>query len=256
MQSGCVTKNLGKITVSIVSHGHGDMVWKLVKQLAVCQEVCQIVVTLNVPESVSSTLDPKVLLIQNQTPKGFGSNHNAAFALASGEFYCVINPDIELSQNPFVELIDALADQRVGLAAPLVVRANGDPEDSMRRFLTPFSMVRRVLGLHSGVYPLRQSESNIEPDWVAGMFMLFRSQTYAEVGGFDERYFMYCEDAEICTRLWKAQCKVVGCLSASVIHNARRASHRSFKHFSWHLQSMARYFLSHSVSLPNKDPVI
>lgn len=241
------------ISVSLVSHGHGAMVWRLVSQLAACPEVSQIIVTLNIPEAVPESLDGKVRLVLNQKPKGFGENHNAAFALANCRFYCVINPDIELVENPFAALMAAFSDQRVGLAAPLVVSSNGLPEDSMRRFLTPLSMAKRALGVDSGAYSLRQGGSDVTPDWVAGMFMLFRSEAYARVGGFDERYFMYCEDADICTRLWKVGYKVLGCLSASVIHNAQRVSHRSFKHLSWHLRSMARYFLSHSFSLPKKD---
>lgn len=244
------------ISASVVSHGHGGMVWSLVDQLVVCAEVSQVIVTLNIPETAPEILDRKVLLVRNEAPKGFGANHNAAFALANGKFYCVINPDIELTQNPFSALVDILADQRVGLAAPLVVGSSGEAEDSMRCFLTPWSMLKRVLGFGSGAYSLLQGGSDFTPDWVAGMFMLFRSEAYAKVGGFDERYFMYCEDADICTRVWKARYRVVGCLSTSVIHNAQRASHRSFKHLSWHLRSMARYFWSHSFLLPSKDAVI
>lgn len=244
------------ISVSVVSHGHGGMVWRLVDQLVACAEVSQVIVTFNIPEKAPDTLDSKVLLVQNASPKGFGANHNAAFALAKGDFYCVINPDIELTQNPFCASVSILADRRVGLVAPLVVGATGVLEDSMRRFLTPWSMLKRVLGFNSGAYPLRQGGSDFTPDWVAGMFMLFRSEAYANVGGFDERYFMYCEDADICTRLWKAGYKIVGCLSAGVIHNAQRASHRSFRHLSWHIRSMSRYFVSQSFSLPNKDAVI
>lgn len=240
------------VVASVVSHGHGEMVWRLVDQLVNCPEVVQIIVTLNIPEASPAILNDKVVLLKNDLAKGFGANHNAAFALARGEFYCVVNPDIELTQNPFSALVDILADQRVGLAAPLVVASDGVPEDSMRCFLTPWSMVRRVLKLDSGAYSLQQGNSDFTPDWVAGMFMLFRSEAYAKVGGFDERYFMYCEDADICTRLWKAGYKVVGCLSTSVIHNAQRASRRSFKHLSWHVRSMVRYFISHSFSLPNK----
>lgn len=245
-------KSKGEVTVSLVSHGHGEMVWRLVDQLVACAEVAQVVVTLNIPEETLEIQHNKVVLVKNNVPKGFGANHNSAFSLAKGEFYCVINPDIELIQNPFDTLVGILEDRHVGLVAPLVLGSTGVPEDSMRRFLTPWSMLKRVLGLDSGVCFLQQSVSDLTPDWVAGMFMLFRSEAYAKVGGFDERYFMYCEDADICTSLWKAGYKVAGCLAASVIHNAQRASHRSFKHLSWHLRSMARYFLRHAFSLPSK----
>lgn len=243
------------VVTSVVSHGHGLMVWRLVDQLVACPEVAQVIVTLNIPEVVPDVLDRKVVLLRNELPKGFGANHNAAFTLARGSFFCVINPDIELLENPFAALLAAMNDSSFALAAPLVVAPDGSHEDSMRSFLMHKSIVKRVLGLDSGAYSLHRCDSDFYPDWVAGMFMLFRSEAYAKVSGFDERYFMYCEDADICTRLWKAGYKVVGCLSASVIHNAQRASHRSFKHLSWHVRSMARYFLSHSFSLPNKDAV-
>ena len=244
------------ISVSVVSHGHGGMVWTLVNQLVVCPEVSQIIVTLNIPETFPEILDDKVILLRNVESKGFGANHNAAFSFASGEFYCVINPDIELTQNPFGALLEASISDRVGLIAPLVVGATGLNEGSMRCFLTPWSVLKRILGFDSGAYSLRQSDSDFMPDWVAGMFMLFRAEAYSKSDGFDECYFMYCEDADICTRFWKLGYKVVGCLSVSVLHNAQRASHRSFKHLSWHLRSLVRYFLSHSFSLPNKSIVI
>lgn len=246
------------VSISLVSHGHGDMVWKLVDKLVICPEVSEIIVTLNIPEISPVIFHNKVVLVKNDVPKGFGANHNAAFALAKSEFFCIINPDIQLTQNPFGALLVTLIDHRIGLVAPLVVGTSGLPEDSMRSFLTPWSMLKRVFGFSSGAYShsLEQSGSYFEPDWVAGMFMLFLSEAYAKVGGFDERYFMYCEDADICTRLWKARYKVVGDLSVCVIHDAQRTSRKSFKYLSWHLRSMARYLWSHSFSLPNKSGVI
>lgn len=243
------------VSISLVSHGHGDMVWKLVDQLVICPEVSEIIVTLNIPEISPAIFHNKVVLVKNDVPKGFGANHNAAFALAKSEFFCVINPDIELIDNPFDELVKSFSDEKIGLVAPIVVGGSGLQEDSMRRFLTPLTMLNRVLGFDSNAYDLRQVGSYFTPDWVAGMFMLFRRESYSNVAGFDVSYFMYCEDADICTRLWRAGYKIVGCMSVTVIHNAQRASRRSFKHLSWHIRSIIRYFYNHSFSLPNKDEV-
>lgn len=242
----------GQVTVSLVSHGHGEMVWRLVEQLVAFPEVGQVIVTLNIPEACPEGLNKKVTLLKNDSPKGFGQNHNAAFSLVRSQFYCVINPDIELSQSPFDKLISILNHQRVGLVAPLVFNDSGVPEDSMRRFLTPSSILKRILGWNTGEYFLNFGDSDIFPDWVAGMFMLFQSKVYEKIKGFDERYFMYCEDADICTRLWKAGYTVVGCLSTVVVHNAQRASHHSLKHLNWHFQSMFRYFAQHLFSLPKR----
>lgn len=242
--------SLSEVTVSLVSHGHGEMVWRLVDQLVVCPEVTKVIVTLNIPEDSPNQVHEKVILLRNDLPKGFGQNHNAAFSLVSSQLYCVINPDIELTQNPFGELISILSKQTVGLVAPLVINSVGLPEDSMRHFLTPWSMLKRILGWSSGGYPLRYGDANITPNWVAGMFMLIKSEVYVKVNGFDVGYFMYCEDADICTRIWKSGHEVFGCLSASVVHRAQRASHHSLKHLNWHIQSISRYFIKHMFSLP------
>lgn len=244
------------VSISIVSHAHGKMAWSLVDQVLRLPEVTKLVLTVNIPEPIPNFQDPRVELVLNRVPKGFGANHNAAFRRVNTSYFCVLNPDIVFIENIFPELLPRMNDVSVGVVAPLVVNSHGIPEDSMRFFLTPGSMMKRWLGMDSGAYSLREGGSDFIPDWVAGMFMLFRSDAFAKVGGFDERYFMYCEDADICTRLWKVGYRVVGCLSARVIHNAQRASHRNFKHLSWHLRSMTRYFISHSFSLPNKDAVI
>jgi N-acetylglucosaminyl-diphospho-decaprenol L-rhamnosyltransferase len=134
------------IAVSIVSHGHGDMVGRLVGQLLAFPEVAQIILTLNVPESVALPDDARVTVIGNAEPKGFGANHNAAFAACTQTFFCPLNPDIEFDRNPFPVLSAALGDDRVALVAPLVRSPDGKIEDSMRRFPTPGSLLMKALG--------------------------------------------------------------------------------------------------------------
>jgi N-acetylglucosaminyl-diphospho-decaprenol L-rhamnosyltransferase len=81
-------------------------------------------------------------------------------------------------------------------------------------------------------------------DWVAGMFMLFRSEAFRRVGGFDERYFLYYEDADICRRLRRIGHDVKLETGARATHAARRESHRNARYLSWHLASMLRFFLT------------
>lgn len=238
------------VTVSIVSHGHGAMVWSLVDCLLALPEAPRLIVTLNIPEAVPSEVEARVTLIRNLHPKGFGSNHNAAFLQCETPFFCVLNPDIELIGDPFPVLCAQLRLARAGLCAPLILGADGAVEDSVRPFMTPWRMVLRKLGVVSG-YPLPIIGGPlVHPDWVAGMFMLFDTQSYRQVGGFDMAYFMYCEDTDICTRLWQAGLPVVMCPTAQVIHHAQRASRRSLRHLRWHVASMLRYFARYRGRLP------
>ena len=240
----------GAVGVSIVSHGHGTMVWRLVDQLLAFAEVSQIVVTLNSPEPVPELPDSRVVLIRNAAPKGFGANHNAAFVHAHASFFCVLNPDIELLENPFPKLLADLELDRVGLCAPLILGTDGHVEDSARRFMTPWRICLRKLGLATGAYELVAGAKSVYPEWVAGMFMMFKLEAYRELDGFDEAYFMYCEDADICTRLWLNGGQVLVDTEVSVIHKAQRASRTNMRHLRWHLTSMLRYFARYWGRLP------
>ena len=80
--------------------------------------------------------------------------------------------------------------------------------------------------------------------------MLFRSEDFARLKGFDERFFLYYEDVDICIRVWQLSLRVAACPRVSVVHHARRDSRRSLRHLRWHLESMGRYFLKHWGRLP------
>ena len=226
------------------------MVGRLVGQLLAFPEVAQIILTLNVPESVALPDDARVMVIGNAEPKGFGANHNAAFAACAQTFFCPLNPDIEFDRNPFPVLSAALGDNRVALVAPLVRSPDGKIEDSMRHFPTPGSLLAKALGGSDGRYVVREGEANFSPEWVAGMFMLFRSRDFHDLGGFDERFFLYYEDVDICVRVWRKGMRILACPKAGVIHDARRDSRRSLRHLRWHLGSMARFLWKHRGRLP------
>ncbi len=238
------------ITVSVVSHGHSAMLVKLLEQVLAFSEIGQVIVTLNIPEAIELPNDHRITVIHNQKPKGFGANHNQAFTKCKSIFFCILNPDIVLFANPFPRLLDSLFDPNIGVVAPMVKNEVGGIEDSVRTFLTPVSILRRRLLGHREAYWFKEGDPNFSVGWVGGMCMLFPSSAYAVINGFDEHYFMYVEDADICTRLWLAGYKVVVCPSAVVIHEARRASRSSLQHFFWHVSSLSRYFWKYTGRLP------
>ena len=236
-----------RVTISIVSHGHGAMVSSLLADLAVhCGSNIDIILTLNIPESPrigDGEFPFPVKLIRNAAPKGFGANHNAAFRLCQSPYFCVLNPDINIAEDPFPGLIRELRIPRSGLAAPRIVNPDGETEDSARGFPTIPSLIRKALSLAPKLdYEI--TTAPLSPDWVAGMFMLLRSETFAEVGGFDERYFLYYEDVDLCRRLRRHGYDVRLAPSVVAVHDARRESRRSLRHLRWHLASALRFLLS------------
>lgn len=236
------------LTISVVSHGQMDLIAALLQDI---QSQCtglqlELILTLNLQEKLTFELSGfsfPIKLIQNLHPKGFGANHNQTFKNSVGLYFCVMNPDIRFSSNPFPELMKSLDQTRVGVVAPLVVGEAGLPEDSFRRFPTPWTIFKKMVGYHT--YPeYVMSDQEIEPDWVGGMFMLFHKNVFDFIQGFDERYFLYYEDVDLCARLQLSGYRVVFNPKSHVVHHAQRASHRSLTYMRWHLASMLRFFVT------------
>lgn len=243
---GPADANAPRVSISVVSHGQAPLIEPLLADLARhVKTPFELIVTLNIPEALpfeSARFGFPVRVIENPAPKGFGANHNAAFRESRGAAFCVLNPDIRIDRDPFPGLLECLRNPAVGVAAPLIKSPEGVIEDSARRFPTPFSILRKALLRRTEVdYPV--GEGSIDPDWVAGMFMVFPRDVFAALGGFDERYFLYYEDVNLCARLRLAGKQVVLCTSVSAVHDARRQSRGSWRYARWHLSSMMRYFL-------------
>lgn len=243
------------ISISIVSHGQGDLVGEALADLAQFRDVArfEVILTKNLPELLPFSIEgfPYPLrVIENAVPKGFGANHNAAFLLANGLWFCVMNPDIRLPTNPFPALLEDIESQDAALIAPAVVGHTGRIEDSIRRFPTPLSLLAKLLGRHDGRYSYCIGEDAFTADWVAGMFMMFRAGDFRHLSGFDERFHLYYEDVDICARMWESGRKVLACPKACVTHHARRASRSNLRYMRWHASSMARYLGKHWLRLP------
>lgn len=247
------------ICLSIVSHGQRDLALGLLDCVArdASPLVRQIVYTRNIPEAALPERHvalPGLECIDNHQPAGFGRNHNAAFARCREPLFCVLNPDISWADNPFGALAAAIGRpeptipdgecgagviddryDRPGLVAPLVRTRDGAIEPTGRSLYTFGEMIGSKL---------RPANRGVDSDWLAGMFLLFRSDAYRQIGGFDERYFLYIEDVDISSRLRLAGWRFRQCSEATVVHDARNHSHRSLRHARWHLAGMLRYWAS------------
>ncbi|WP_431048568.1 glycosyltransferase family 2 protein [Roseateles sp. L2-2] len=232
------------VCLSIVSHGQGALIRPLLADLSRgAVAAAEIIVTLNLPEDESFLREFPALplrVIRNDAPQGFGANHNAAFRASTAPYFVVVNPDIRLQEFSIAPLLAALDDPSIGLAAPLVFSGAGELQDSARRFPTVGRLLRRKLqGVRGPDYVFGQAPAEV--DWVAGMFMVLRRDTYAAIGGFDDRYFMYFEDVDLCKRLRGRGLRTVVVPGVRVIHDAQRASRRSARHLAWHLTSAFRF---------------
>ena len=230
----------GDLVISIVSHEHGALVQRLLGELARLSPsaVTRVVLTLNLPEGQPvPPLGgwPFVLhTIHNAKPAGFGANHNFALSGASEAFVCVLNPDVQLAgRDPFPALMQAAAKPGAGCAYPLQVDSQGRPQDSERELPTPWVLWRRRI--------LGRNEARV--DWVNAACLMLRQSVWKALDGFDETYFMYCEDVDFCLRVRLAGLALV-CAPAQVVHAGQRASHRRWAHLRWHVRSLMKLWRS------------
>lgn len=242
------------VQLSVVSHGQMDLARLLLHDLAALAHPPAIRLISNLPEPATDALQGlSGVHTVNAHPKGFGSNHNEAFKTCTAPFFGVVNPDVRLTGDPFPALLEHMQDPEVGLVAPVVLSPDGRVEDSARRFPTLASLIRKAVGHADGRYdPTEPALQNGFPvEWVAGMFMLFRSEAFRAMGGFDDKFHLYYEDVDLCARLWTGGWKVVLVPTVSVVHAAQRASRSNPRYMAWHAASMSRYFFKHLGRLPS-----
>lgn len=237
---GCMSE-ASRLVVSIVSHGHGAQVQRLLEQMAgeSAAWVDRVVVTVNVPEPALVEPEqgwPFVLeVVHNLRPQGFGRNHNQALRNAREAFVCVLNPDVSLidRQEPFAALLQTAAMPGVGCAYPRQVDEQGRLQDSEREIPTPLALLRRRV--------LRRQEQRV--DWVNAACIVLPLSVWQAVRGFDEAYFMYCEDVDLCLRVRMTGGRLQRA-QAQVLHAGQRASHRQLRHLLWHVRSLLRLWVA------------
>jgi N-acetylglucosaminyl-diphospho-decaprenol L-rhamnosyltransferase len=244
------------VTFSIVSHGQGPLIRPLLMDLRTRLFTCyEIVLTLNIPEDesfIGDFSDLPIRIVRNQKPKGFGANHNAAFRVANMAHFVVVNPDVRLDGLQIELLLEQLKTADVGIAAPVIFSSDGQLQDSARLYPSLGRLIARRLAGHAQP-DYRLGNDAINVDWVGGMFMVFRSTTFREIDGFDEHYFMYFEDVDLCKRLHDRGYKVLLVPGTRVVHDAQRASHHKLKYFIWHMSSTMRFLvrtLNHRLAAP------
>lgn len=182
---------------------------------------------------------PQIKLIANQTNLGFGKANNIALKLATGKYILLINPDTLVAEDTFEKMIQFLESHpSAGLAGCKILNPDGTLQLACRRsFPGPWTSFTKVTGLSTlfpkskifARYNLTYLDENksYEVDAISGSFMMMRKEVYEKVGGFDERFFMYGEDLDLCYRIQKAGFKVFYVHSTQIIHYKGESTKRS-----------------------------
>jgi GT2 family glycosyltransferase len=185
---------------------------------------------------------------------GFGFGHNYNLLHASEKYFLVFNPDIILLRDDLLKMIAMMENEEtISMLVPKVLNADGTPQHLMRervsvfdyflRFV-PFKFIKDLFAKRLASYELRNisNEHDVDIRIGSGCFMLLRGRDFIEVGGFDERYFMYFEDYDLCLELKKRDKRIVYTPFAHVVHYYERGAHKNSRLFKIFMKSMYKFF--------------
>lgn len=194
---------------------------------------------------------PGIVAIQNPKNKGFGYGHNAVLPLLESDYHCVVNPDITLDRDAVSELCAYLAEHPdVGIVTPEIRFPSGEIQIIGKRNPTFFALFGRHLckdklkGVVEHYQMLDEDLSRpIDIQFATGCFFVIRTEVFRQIGGFDERYFMYFEDMDITRKtIEQAGLRAVYYPLTRVYHAWERASAHELKYFIILVLSMFKYF--------------
>jgi GT2 family glycosyltransferase len=169
---------------------------------------------------------------------GFAHGCNVGWRSGSASFVLFLNPDANIDPDSVRRLSEVLARERtVGAAAPMIIEADGSLAHSQRRFPNPVITFSQALFLHR-LWPRsswtndivcgeRPYETARSPDWVSGACLLVRRSVLERLDGLDERFFMYCEDVDLCRRLRDLGYDIRYEPSAHVVHEGGGSAPRA-----------------------------
>jgi N-acetylglucosaminyl-diphospho-decaprenol L-rhamnosyltransferase len=198
---------------------------------------------------------PRARWIFNGRNSGFAAAVNKGIRHASADLVMLMNIDARVLELPIADLLCLFfTDQRIGAAGPKIVNSFGQTEDSCRRFMTPSRLLRRMLArvLFRREGAIREyPDSNLEHqvEWLSGACMIVRRESVLAIGMFDEHYFLYVEDMDLCLRLRRHGLSVVYWPGMRVLHDGQRASVRAVRRMEpdrrtwWHLKGYGRFLL-------------
>ncbi|MFA6992129.1 MAG: glycosyltransferase family 2 protein [Candidatus Gracilibacteria bacterium] len=201
----------------------------------------------------------KIQLVRAKKNVGFGSANNLAAKKAKGKFVLILNADVMVEEDTLQKMIDYMEKHKdVGILAPKLVYHDGTIQPSCRRdfrFLDLFikrTFLKKIPPFKKRYqrYVMADYTKNKEQevDLVTGAFMMMPRALFERVGGFDERYFLFMEDFDLCKKVRKTGKKIVYYPHAKATHYHKRLSEGSafmlaFKKISWlHLNSAFKYF--------------
>lgn len=245
------------VSVCIVTYNNAENIERVLESIYKHTQDSSLKVYIVDNNSTDSTPDiiaekfPSAVLIRNTDNKGFGHGHNAVIDILVSDYHFIVNPDI-LLRDDAISKMAAFMDENpdIAMAVPKFIYENGDEQFTPKRQPTFRYMLGGRLERLGGCfkrwrdeYTMRCEKVNepVDVGFCSGCFIAVRTDVFKKIGGFDERYFLYSEDADL-TRMVQKYGRTVYNPHFSVVHLWERAYMKSPKYFLIQISSMFKYF--------------
>lgn len=181
---------------------------------------------------------------------GFGNGHNLVLDKIKNysKHHLILNPDILFELNVLLKLIKELEDnQELAMVSPKVIYPNGKQQYTCRKYPTFLELIYRRLGIFKGFTQKQEyRDENLNqpfyPDFFQGCFLLFNTIDFVTINGFDERYFLYMEDVDICKKIDALGKRKMYIPEVEIVHKHRRGSSQKIILLYYHISSVIKYF--------------
>ena len=199
------------------------------------------------------SIDYPVSILHNPARAGYAENHNLNLPRARGKYFVIMNADVFLPKDVFSELCAFMdANPDVGIVAPKVLNVDGTLQPLNKRLPTLLVLFLRRFGPDAlkrrfqhqlDAYEMRDVgyDHICDVPFLSGAFLFCRTDLLRAIGGFDERYFMYFEDVDLCRRVARTHRTVYNPVVA-ITHVWKRAVYTSWRFTIYFMQSAAKYF--------------
>lgn len=223
---------LPDVIVSIVNHGNRDAVLRgleILEQDRDRRARLQLVVVDNASEDGSAAAVraafPDVRVVENRLRAGFGANHNRAAAHARGRHLLLLNDDTVVPAGTVDLLVDYLDEHDgVSVVGPQVLDGAGRPQDSAWALPSVAVELAQAATLHRRPAPQSRGTTARRVGWAMGCCLLVRGSAFRAAGGFDEGYYMYSEETDLCARLAATGLETHWLPEATVVHEGQAST--------------------------------
>lgn len=189
---------------------------------------------------------------------GFGRGNNFVISTLESRYHAIVNPDVILKEDSFSKIMEYMEQNSdIGMCIPKIVDMDGNLQLVYRRELSIIDLIVRYLcpNICKKRYKAHtmQDMDYTKPFQVPfgqGSFLVIRTKLFQKLEGFDERFFMYVEDADFCKRVNQVS-KFMYFPDTLVVHKWERSSHKNMKLFFWHFKSIIQYFYKWGITAGN-----